>query len=299
MRLVCPACRGDLDMDGDSIRCVRGGHLFSRLGGFPNLIVGDKFEDATTEEKMLYEEQSNSATTRNYWIPLFRSLWSNSGRPTRLLSLGCGIGIDVDLLAAEGFECVGIDCGNRTAFWRRRQHPERLLLANGMNLPFEDASFDGVFCGCVFPHVGVVGDSFQVTPGYRQDRLRLASEIARVLRPGGKALVSSPNRYFLFDLFHGRAEGSYRPHFNWPGSPFLLSHSDYRSLFQAAGFADTALQSVHRYWGFIRSKHSLSGVLAGTPPRFVFWLVSQPAMRWLLGSPLNPWLVVLAQKPVS
>jgi len=248
---------------------------------------------------MLYEENSNTYTTRNYWIPLFRRLWGNQTRTPRLLSVGCGIGIDVDLLAEKGFECIGIDCGNRTAFWRRREHPERLLLANGMNMPFDDASFDGVFCGCVFPHVGVVGDTYQVTPQYREDRLRLAREMTRVLRPGGKVVVSSPNRHFPFDLFHDRAEGSYRPRLNSPTSPFLLSHADYRRLFQAAGCTATSLLSVHQYWGFIRSEHSLRGRMAGALPKFVFWLVSQPGARWLLSSPLNPWLVVLAQKPVA
>ena len=37
-------------------------------------------------------------------------------------------------------------------------------------------------------------------------------------------------------------------------------------------------------------------MLAGTPVRFVFWLVSRPAFAFLRDSPINPWLVVLMQK---
>jgi SAM-dependent methyltransferase len=294
--IVCPVCRVRLDFVGTLIHCSACGREFGFTEGFPNLIIGERFEDATTPDKMLYEERSNRDTTVNYWIPLFRKLWSSSRHGVRLLSLGCGVGIDVDLLADEGFECLGIDCGNRTNFWARRQRSERLLLANGMNLPFEDATFDGVFCGCVFPHVGVVGDSFQVAPGYYQDRLRLAKEMSRVLRPGGKVLVSSPNRYFVFDLFHGRAEGSYKPRFNPPSSPFLLSRSDYRQLFRDAGLSSTELQPVENYWGFIRANNGIKGRLAGLAPKAAFWLVSQPGMRWLLSSPVNPWLVVMAHK---
>jgi len=296
--IVCPACRGKLDSAGPSIHCLACAREFSFTEGFPDLIVGQRFEDATTADKMLYEERSNQDTTINFWIPMFRKLWgkSTSRHGVRLLSLGCGVGVDVDLLAAEGFECVGIDCGNRTNFWSRRQHPERLLLANGMNLPFEDGSFDGVFCGCVFPHVGVIGDSFQVTPHYYQDRLRLAKEMSRVLRPGGTILVSSPNRYCVFDLFHGRAEGSYKPRFNPPSSPFLLSCSDYRRLFRDAGMSAAELQPVQKYWGFIRANNSIKGKLAGLAPKAAFWLVSQPGLRFLLSSPVNPWLVVMSHK---
>jgi SAM-dependent methyltransferase len=294
--IVCPICRQKLHFEGPLIHCRACDREFGFTEGFPDLIIGERFEDATTPDKMLYEERSNRDTTLNYWIPLFRKLWRGSGHGVRLLSLGCGVGIDVDLLAEEGFECVGIDCGNRTNFWARRQRPERFLLANGMSLPFEDATFDGVFCGCVFPHVGVVGDSFQVAPNYYEDRLRLAREMSRVLRPGGKVLVSSPNRYFVFDLFHGRADGSYKPRFNLPGSPFLLSRSDYSRLFRDAGLSSTKLQPVQNYWGFIRANNSLKGRLAGIGPKAAFWLVSQPGMRWLLSSPVNPWLVVMADK---
>ena len=53
---------------------------------------------------------------------------------------------------------------------------------------------------------------------------------------------------------------------------------------------------VENYWGFIRSRHSLKGLLFGMPVRFIFWLVSRPAFGGLRASPLNPWLVVMLQK---
>ena len=297
--VVCPACREGVTVVADQITCGSCGRRFMFTEGFPDLIIGSRFEDPTTPDKMAYEELSNRDTIVNYWIPLFRKIWGQGGQKIRLLSLGCGVGIDVDLLAEEGFECLGIDCGNRTQFWSRRRHPERLLLANGMNLPFEDATFDGVFCGCVFPHVGVVGDSFEVAPTYHRDRLCLAREMARVLRPGGKLFASSPNRYFVFDLFHGRAEGSYKPRINPPSSPFLLSYADYSRLFDAAGMSSSRLQPVESYWGFIRANQSLKGRIAGALPKAAFWLVSQNGMRWLLPSPISPWLVVMASKSAA
>jgi SAM-dependent methyltransferase len=204
--------------------------------------------------------------------------------------------MDVDVLCDAGFDCVGIDCGNRTAAWPRRVEKKRFLLANGQNLPFEDRSFDGIFCGCVFPHVGVIGDSYRVGSHYRKQRLQLAREMSRVLRPEGKILVSSPNRLFPFDIFHGRTPGSYRPRPYWPGDPFLLSLADYRSLFSACGLSKAEPLPVAGYWSFFRSRRSWKGYLLGLPIRSAFWLASRPELSAIRCSPMNPWIVVLVEK---
>ena len=266
------------------------------VGGYPDLIVGERFDDASDETLLTYEERSNADLTQNYWQPLFRRLWMDRRREPRLLSVGCGTGVDVDLLRNDGFDSVGIDCGNRTAVWPRRTHGERLLLANGKHLPFDDNSFDAAFCGCVFPHVGVVGDSNITAADVDQQRLELAREMVRVLRPGGYVIVSSPNRWFLFDIFHGRTAGSYKPRFNSPSSRFLLSVGDYQRLFGAAGCGPASALPNENYWGFVRSRHSLKGTVLGAPVRFIFWLVSRPSFGFLRPSPVNPWLVVMLQK---
>lgn len=294
--LVCPKCRGALGRRTDDVVCKDCGHVYPFTGGFPDLVIGGRFDDEPDAEMLKHEENFNAYTTAHYWIPKFRELFPTPPRPPRLLSLGCGTGADVDSLYDAGFECVGIDCGNRTMVWPRRRHRESLLLANGMHLPFEDASFDGVFCGCVFPHVGVDGDSYRTTPDYHADRSRLAREMSRVLRPGGKILVASPNRLFPADIFHGRAAGCYVPRPYSPRDPFLLSVDDYRQLFLEAGCSSATAQELTGYWGFIRSKNHWKGFLLGLPVRFAFWLVSRKALKFLRGSPLTPWIVVLVEK---
>lgn len=293
--LVCPVCRGPLLSNNDGLRCPACAEYFPLRNGFPDLIVGERFDDPTPIEKILYEERSNEDLTRNYLMPLFRQLWPAPKPLPRLLSLGCGSGVDVDLLNREGYDCVGIDCGNRSRVWERRAEKERLVLANGKHLPFPDASFDGVFCGCVFPHVGVIADTSRVAPNCWEERSRLALEMGRVLKPGGKVIVSSPNRLFPLDLFHGRAEGSLKPVWNLPTRSFLLSVRDYARLFAPAGFTRVRALPVRNYWGFIRSRHSLKGWLLGIPVRALFWSVSEFSL--LRNSPFNPWLVVLLQKP--
>ena len=293
--LACPACRGPLGSRAAGLACSDCGREFGWHDGFLDLIVGARFDDASDEALLNYEEQSNRDLTLNYWLPLFRRLRDGS-EPWRLLSVGCGTGIDVDLLNEAGFQCIGIDCGNRASVWPRRQAQDRLLMANGMHLPFPDGSFDAVFCGCVFPHVGVLGDTAKVAHDCQAQRAQLAREMGRVLRPGGRIVAASPNRWFPFDIFHGRAPGSYKARFNPPSDRFLLSRADYDRLFRAAGCGRATALPVEGYWGFIRSRHSLRGFVLGLPVRFVLWLVSQRPFAFLRPSPISPWLVVTSRK---
>ncbi|HEY8120943.1 MAG TPA: methyltransferase domain-containing protein [Myxococcota bacterium] len=96
-----------------------------------------------------------------------------------ILEIGCGTGLTLESLGQRsGHRLVGMDfsstmlreAGARTA---TSPNPATLLLGNAIELPFEDASFDAIYATRFihqFPHV---------------DKLRIAAEIERVLRPGG------------------------------------------------------------------------------------------------------------------
>lgn len=298
--LVCPSCRAAaLLSDGKKVSCAACEAEFRITDGFLDLILGERFSDDSDETCQCYEEVSNAWTVEHYWIPLFSRIFAGLERRPRVLAVGCGTGVEVDKLHEAGFDAVGIEIGDRTRSWPRRKAREWLMLANGMHMPFADDSFDAVFCGCVFPHLGVVGDSFVTTEQYRDDRLAMAREMVRVARPGGHVIASSPNRLFPFDIFHGRQPGSYRPRVNWPGSHFLLSVGDYRSMLREAGCEAVAAEPPTGYWGFVRSKHSLAGTLLGLPVRLLFWLSSLESARFLRSSVLAPWLVVHATKPAA
>ena len=294
--LVCPLCRRALDFRTDGIACRGCGEEFTYRDGFPDLIVGGRFDDVLDEAQNAYEESSNEWLAREYLIPTLKRLMAGTKRP-RVLSLGCGTGVDIDLLSGAGFDIVGIDNGNRTAVWPRREHPERLCLANGKHLPYDTSSFDAVYCGCVFPHVGVEGDSNRVRPDYWTERLSIAKEISRVLKPGGRAMVSSPNRLFPVDIFHGRTPDQPYPRLNAPWTRFLLSAGDYRRLFAQAGCVDAQLLPVKGYWGFIRMKQKVKGRVLAFPVETIFNAVSTGMLRALRGSPVNPWIVMCMRKP--
>jgi SAM-dependent methyltransferase len=293
--LVCPGCQGALDFTAREIRCTGCGSAYQYRDGFPDLVVGGRFDDEDDPERSRGEELSNAWMAQAYLGPRLRALLAGIERP-RVLSLGCGTGVDIDLLAESGFDIVGVDCGNRSAVWPRRTQRQRLYLANGKHLPFPAASFDAVYCGCVFPHIGVEGDSTTVRPDYLAQRLQVAREIARVLRPGGHVMVSSPNRLCPVDLFH-RPRADWRiPRLNPPWNPFLLSAGDYESLFAQAGCGGARLLPAHGYWGFITARRTLRGRLLSWPVDRLLRLLSTGLLAPLRGSAINPWLVVTMQR---
>jgi len=299
--LCCPFCRQDLAINDGRIFCPPCGREdcpreFALTSGFPDLVVGTRFDDDTDDELLASEERNSEFTVSNFWTPLFRA-WTSPGQQLRILAVGCGAGVEVDQLREAGFDCIGIDNGNRTRSWLARRSVHSLAMANAKHMPFPEGYFDVAFCGCVFPHVGVVGDSSTPSSSCWEDRLAVAREMARMVKPGGHIVVSSPNRWFPLDLFHGRSIGSYRTPLNLPWHRFLLSASDYRRLFLAAGCAEPAIAlSINNYWGFCRTSQTWKGRLFALPVRALLHIGSHAAMRMLRTSFLVPWIVMLVRR---
>ena len=106
--------------------------------------------------------------------------------PERVLDVGCGEGAFAAELAGAGAHVVGIDVAEEPLRRARARHPGLDLRLVAPEAPWElaDASFDVVWAGEVIEHV------FD-TNGW-------LSEVRRVLRPGGRLLLSTPA--------HGRRE---------------------------------------------------------------------------------------------
>jgi SAM-dependent methyltransferase len=104
----------------------------------------------------------------------------------RVLDLGCGAGRFLAALQGAGADAVGVEIAEGALERARRVAPGadvRLLEPDG-SLPLEHASVDLVWCSEVLEHVA--------------DGALLLSEVRRVLKPGGRLLVTVP--------FHGRAK---------------------------------------------------------------------------------------------
>lgn len=105
-------------------------------------------------------------------------------RGRRVVEYGCGLGKVTSLLARSGALVTAFDLSERSVeVARRRIELEGLVdlvefhVAPGEELPFEDASFDLAFGMAVLHHLEPVAG---------------ARELARVLKPGGRAAFSEP-----------------------------------------------------------------------------------------------------------
>jgi SAM-dependent methyltransferase len=115
-----------------------------------------------------------------------RALLLAEARPgQKVLDLGCGAGRFVVALRDHGADPIGVEIAEAALERARANAPDTDLRRAEPDkpLPLEDSSVDLVWCSEVLEHV--------------PDTAHTLSEIRRVLRTGGRLLVTTP--------YHGRA----------------------------------------------------------------------------------------------
>lgn len=127
--------------------------------------------------------------SHRHLLPWIESLPAGS----RVLEVGCGIGLDSFTMARRGLDVTAVDLtavGAATANDRARRHAltARYAVADAGSLPFADGSFDHVYSFGVLHHAA--------------DTQRCIDEARRVLRTGGTALIMLYHRRSLNELVH-------------------------------------------------------------------------------------------------
>ncbi len=107
---------------------------------------------------------------------------------------GVGLGRSCEPLAAAGYPAYGAEV-SPTNLTLAREHPGEYHLFDGRTLPYPSEMFGAVGAFNVLEHV--------------QEPAALLDEMTRVLRPGGRMVVSSPNflRVFGWNDYHPRMRG--------------------------------------------------------------------------------------------
>lgn len=106
----------------------------------------------------------------------------------RVLDLGCGVGEYVRAFQQVGADALGCDIELSRLAEGHARGARGLVAAAGETLPFASESLDVVVLNEVIEHVA--------------DEVETLREVARVLAPGGRAVIFAPNRLYPFET-HG------------------------------------------------------------------------------------------------
>jgi ubiquinone/menaquinone biosynthesis C-methylase UbiE len=132
-------------------------------------------------------KRSSLRESRSHYRWVLKVLSPEKGK--KLLDVACGGGYFLREAEETGVESCGIDISTVAVKQARQSAPKSAVLCgNGENLPFRDEVFDytvnlGSLEHFINPEKGV-------------------TEMARVLKKGGKALLLLPNSYFLMTILN-------------------------------------------------------------------------------------------------
>ena len=113
-----------------------------------------------------------------------------------VMDLGCGAGDSVEQFrnVNPSVDWVGVDIERSPEVASRRRTDAEFVVFDGVRLPFDDGSFDAVYCKQVLEHV--------------RSPAPLLAEVARVLRPGGLFGGSTSQ----LEPFHSYSTWNYTPY---------------------------------------------------------------------------------------
>jgi len=168
----------------------------------------------------------------------------------RLLDVGCGNKPYASILQCG--EHVGVDVASSP------HHRERMdKIYDGRSLPFSDSEFDSLLCSEVLEHC--------------QDPQLVVREMARVLKPGGHALLTVPM------VFHHHEEPWDFQRFTRYGMEHLARQAGLNVVWlkPRGGMYGTALAQVYCAVGYTLSRRPFIDVLL-----WMMWPISLIIFQW-------------------
>ena len=156
-------------------------HQTDQLAYFAGIDHGERFRWQTSDPFVMAHEHA----TLQPFVDAVQALLAERGS-LRLLESGSGEGVNfIHLrqlgLPADHVQIEGIDpCAEAVEV--AKQHGLDARVADGLALPYADATFDVVFCRDVLHHLADDGE-----------RKKFLSEMTRVTKPGGLVVAIEPN----------------------------------------------------------------------------------------------------------
>jgi len=278
---ACPICGGNLEELPENLHCVECNETFGTKDGIFNFIRSISNHGEFDRQKMRHilehaKQHGWRSTLRDVMEPErpqvadlldseVRSLSLSPLAPTQgaVLDFGCGYG-GVSLALAKLYaDVVSLDGSfERVSFLnivRRQEKIENIQPVchiDPLRLPFPDNAFDAIVMVGVYEYLPLNLPEMTTLKAHRAALLSLR----RIMKPGGKLLMYSKNRYGWNYLLGGRDHNGIRfgpalplrladlLHRFKNGSPYRIvnySVRQYRRMFLDAGFDVSGL-----YWPF-------------------------------------------------
>lgn len=135
--------------------------------------------------KEYFENNADSFSGSRSWLwPELDELKKYLQDGEKILDLGCGNGRLFELFKDKNVEYLGVDSSLKFIEIAKKKYGDYFKVADAFNLPFSDSSFDSVWSIAFLHHV----------PS-KQLRIMALSEIKRILKPGGKVIITCWNLY--------------------------------------------------------------------------------------------------------
>jgi SAM-dependent methyltransferase len=221
----------------------------------PSEAPSENLSDAALLQRRLWSADADgwALFSEPHTTPLFEAVLTAAavGNGTRLLDIGCGTGLALQLAADRGATVTGVDVSQTMLDVARRRLAFADLRALDMQtLPFEDAAFDVV--------IGV--NAFQ----FAEDPVEAIAEAARVCAPGGHVVVgmfADPSRAESTAV-HLAMTALSPPARESEHAPYALSTSgNLEAAFEAAGLRIESQGEVQCAWTYEKKADAVRGLI--------------------------------------
>jgi len=118
---------------------------------------------------------------------IFSDLIEDNIKDKTFLDVGCGIGLFSAIAEKRGAKVTSLDVGKALLSQVNKRCNSKTVVGSVTHLPFKDDSFDIVLATEVIEHSSNPAKGF--------------AELVRVAKPGGKVVVTVPNRIWIGSLF--------------------------------------------------------------------------------------------------